>query len=87
MESNHDAEMLWTGPYPPHLKERIAGDYGHLSNDQVIDLLSTVAEGNLRQVVLGQFSTRVFESAIGVRRRHWWWHCRRRMCMGFRRVG
>ena len=56
MESNYDTEMLWTGPYPPHLKERIAGDYGHLSNDQAIDLLSTLAGGNLRQVVIGHVS-------------------------------
>lgn len=56
MESNHDTEMLWTGPYPSHLKERIAGDYGHLSNDQTMDLLSTLAEGNLCQVIIGHVS-------------------------------
>lgn len=32
MESNHDESMLATGPYPPFLKRRIAGDRGHLSN-------------------------------------------------------
>ena len=32
LESNHDIEMLMTGPYPYHLKQRILGDKGHLSN-------------------------------------------------------
>ena len=32
MESNHDLEMLWNGPYPAYLKERVASDFGHLSN-------------------------------------------------------
>ena len=32
LEANHDEAMLADGPYPPFLKRRIAGDYGHLSN-------------------------------------------------------
>jgi phosphoribosyl 1,2-cyclic phosphodiesterase len=32
LEANHDLEMLWQGPYRPHLKRRIAGQLGHLSN-------------------------------------------------------
>lgn len=31
-ESNYDEEMLLRGPYPIELKRRIAGDYGHISN-------------------------------------------------------
>ena len=32
IEANHDPEMLRQGPYPQHLKERIASERGHLSN-------------------------------------------------------
>lgn len=31
-ESNHDVAMLRNGPYPEHLKKRILGTRGHLSN-------------------------------------------------------
>lgn len=33
IESNHDLKMLKDGPYPYYLKERIASEFGHLSND------------------------------------------------------
>jgi phosphoribosyl 1,2-cyclic phosphodiesterase len=32
IESNYDTEMLENGPYPEHLKRRISGEGGHLSN-------------------------------------------------------
>lgn len=32
LEANHDEGMLWAGPYPPWLCQRIAGANGHLSN-------------------------------------------------------
>jgi phosphoribosyl 1,2-cyclic phosphodiesterase len=34
LESNYDPDMLTRGSYPWHLKERIRGGKGHLSNDQ-----------------------------------------------------
>ncbi|MGN1163849.1 MAG: MBL fold metallo-hydrolase [Candidatus Ornithospirochaeta sp.] len=37
IESNYDAEMLSTGPYPSWLKARVRGEYGHLSNDDAIN--------------------------------------------------
>ncbi len=39
LESNHDADMLERGPYPPHLKRRIASARGHLSNVQTHEVL------------------------------------------------
>ncbi len=33
LESNHDINMLLTGPYPEPLKHRIRGNFGHLSNE------------------------------------------------------
>lgn len=32
LEANYDEAMLWTGPYPRHLKERISSPTGHLCN-------------------------------------------------------
>ncbi|MBW6484953.1 MAG: MBL fold metallo-hydrolase [Syntrophobacterales bacterium] len=40
LESNYDEEMLFHGPYPAHLKVRIASDRGHLSNDDASDFIS-----------------------------------------------
>ncbi len=39
LESNYDPQMLRTGPYPIYLKKRIAGERGHLSNDQAREFL------------------------------------------------
>jgi phosphoribosyl 1,2-cyclic phosphodiesterase len=43
LESNHDREMLRTGPYPAYLKRRVAGNLGHLSNDQAGGFLAEIA--------------------------------------------
>jgi phosphoribosyl 1,2-cyclic phosphodiesterase len=34
IEANHDLHMLQTGPYPYHLRRRVGGPRGHLSNLQ-----------------------------------------------------
>lgn len=44
LESNYDEEMLRQGPYPPHLKRRIASVRGHLSNRQARDFLEALKE-------------------------------------------
>ena len=38
LEANYDEYMLNNGRYPYHLKERIRGDKGHLSNKQAMEL-------------------------------------------------
>ena len=38
LESNYDESMLENGRYPIHLKNRIRGGQGHLSNKQALDL-------------------------------------------------
>lgn len=38
LETNYDKRMLETGRYPYHLKRRISSDYGHLSNQQALEL-------------------------------------------------
>lgn len=55
LESNHDADLLETGPYPAHLKRRVGGSLGHLSNAQAADLLAEVGHC-MREVVLMHLS-------------------------------
>ncbi|HMJ68328.1 MAG TPA: MBL fold metallo-hydrolase [Cyclobacteriaceae bacterium] len=38
LESNYDEDLLEQGRYPYHLKQRIRGDKGHLSNKQALEL-------------------------------------------------
>ena len=51
MESNHDAELLMKGNYPAKLKKRIAGNLGHLSNDQAVFFLDMVKNIDMKVVV------------------------------------
>jgi len=51
LEFNHDRQMLATGPYPVFLKQRIAGDHGHLDNDTSADLLRRLVHSGLQQVL------------------------------------
>jgi phosphoribosyl 1,2-cyclic phosphodiesterase len=56
VETNHDPEMLRTGPYPPFLQARVAGRHGHLSNDEGAALAAAVAHRGLRTVVAAHLS-------------------------------
>ncbi|RMF57134.1 MAG: MBL fold metallo-hydrolase [Calditrichaeota bacterium] len=56
LESNHDPDMLMNGPYPWHLKDRIAGRRGHLSNHDAGQLLKEIQSLHLQKVVLGHLS-------------------------------
>ena len=56
LESNYDEKMLWGGSYPPHLKERVASDVGHLSNLQAAELLEEHAAEHLKVVLLSHLS-------------------------------
>ncbi len=55
LECNHCPGMLQVGPYPPSVKERVAGDWGHLSNEQAAAFLDQV-EGGLQHLVLAHLS-------------------------------
>jgi len=50
LEANYDEHMLTTGPYPLFLKRRIGGEYGHLSNNDAVNLLNTCDSERLRRV-------------------------------------
>ena len=56
IEANHDVEMLAKGPYPQHLKERILGPTGHLSNTDCAMALVENASPRLRYVWLCHLS-------------------------------
>jgi phosphoribosyl 1,2-cyclic phosphodiesterase len=51
LESNYDARMLASGPYPAQLKMRVGGDHGHLSNDQAAALVAAIDTSKLRHLV------------------------------------
>ncbi|HJH61851.1 MAG TPA: MBL fold metallo-hydrolase [Firmicutes bacterium] len=55
-EFNYDPAQLRDGSYPPALKERIAGDWGHLSNEMGGRLAAWAVEQGTRRVVLAHLS-------------------------------
>ena len=56
IESNYDSKMLEQGMYPDHLKQRIRGPGGHLSNEESAELLSKVISGRLQWACLAHLS-------------------------------
>ena len=56
LEFNHDLPLLMEGPYPPHLKERVGGDWGHLNNQQAVDLLAEINHAEMRYLVVAHIS-------------------------------
>lgn len=50
LESNHDPHLLEIGPYPTALKRRVAGNEGHLSNEQAAAALEALLSNRLEQV-------------------------------------
>lgn len=56
LECNHDVEMLRLGPYPPGLKRRVGGDWGHLNNVQAASLLQGCQVERLQHVVMAHLS-------------------------------
>lgn len=56
LESNHDVEMLKSGPYPYILKRRILSDTGHLSNTDAGEAIVRLFKDRNMTVVLGHLS-------------------------------
>ena len=56
IESNYCPEMLEYGPYPYHLKERIRGSGGHLSNNEVAKLLKETRGDRMKWACLCHLS-------------------------------
>jgi len=51
IETNHDLEMLRTGPYPYFLQRRIASDTGHLSNVDAATTVNQLAHDGLTRLI------------------------------------
>lgn len=56
LESNYDEMMLKTGPYPYPLKQRIASNYGHLSNDCCAGLAAELIKTGTARFILAHLS-------------------------------
>ncbi|MBR6548201.1 MAG: MBL fold metallo-hydrolase [Clostridia bacterium] len=56
LESNHDIDMVKTGPYPYHLKERILSRRGHLSNDACAAELPSLLQKGTTRFILSHLS-------------------------------
>lgn len=56
IESNHDVQMLKDGPYPYHLKNRILGNKGHLSNECAAHLAAQLVKWGTKRIALGHLS-------------------------------
>ena len=56
IESNHDHEMLMSGPYPWFLKQRVRGRHGHLSNSAALELIHEVVTQKTKHIVFAHMS-------------------------------
>src|SRR6202046_4035838 len=56
MESNHDVEMLRGGSYPWSVKQRVASNVGHLSNEKLADFFTGDYDNGAAFVVLAHLS-------------------------------
>jgi phosphoribosyl 1,2-cyclic phosphodiesterase len=64
LEFNHDPGMLARSLYPASLQARIAGAYGHLSNEQALALLAELDLTGLRCVVAAHLSEKTNSPGI-----------------------
>jgi phosphoribosyl 1,2-cyclic phosphodiesterase len=56
LEANYDETMLENGRYPLHLKNRIRGGEGHLSNREALELFTTHRSPFLSHLILSHLS-------------------------------
>lgn len=56
LESNHDSDMLMSGPYPRELKMRVASKRGHLSNCECAEFAVELAESGTKAILLAHLS-------------------------------
>jgi phosphoribosyl 1,2-cyclic phosphodiesterase len=56
LEANYDEEMLEKGSYPRHLKNRIRGGHGHLSNKQALEVFTKHRPSYMSHLFLAHLS-------------------------------
>jgi len=64
LEANHDDAMLWAGPYPWSVKQRIASSHGHLSNRAAAQLVRELLHPGLVNIVLAHLSEHCNDGAL-----------------------
>lgn len=67
LEANHDLNMLNHGRYPHHLRRRVAGPTGHLSNAQAAGILSRHVRDERTEVWLAHLSKENNSPALALR--------------------
>ncbi len=66
IECNHDLDMLMNGAYPPGLKQRIAGRFGHLDNAAAGHLVASLERSHLRHLIAAHLSQQNNTPALAV---------------------
>jgi phosphoribosyl 1,2-cyclic phosphodiesterase len=56
LECNHDVDLLAASTYPPFLKRRVGGSWGHLANEAAAAIATCLRASGLRQVVAAHLS-------------------------------
>lgn len=56
LEANHDEGLLAVSAYPPFLKQRVGGPYGHLANSRSAAILGQLCGPRLKRVVAAHLS-------------------------------
>lgn len=56
IEANYDSEMLEKGKYPYHLKQRISGPFGHLSNEEMARFIVSAYHPGMKNIMLCHLS-------------------------------
>ena len=56
LEANYDVNMLANGSYPYHLKKRISGGEGHLSNEEALKLFLEHRPAYMSHLLLAHLS-------------------------------
>ncbi|QQL51143.1 MBL fold metallo-hydrolase [Mucilaginibacter ginkgonis] len=56
LEANYDEQMLMNGRYPYHLKRRISGGRGHISNAQALKLFTDHKSAHMSHLLLAHLS-------------------------------
>lgn len=67
IESNHDEQMLKEADRPWHLKQRISGRQGHLSNQHASELVAGIAGPHLKAVFLAHLSSECNSPGLALR--------------------
>lgn len=56
LECNHDTDLLRQSAYPPFLKRRVGGEFGHLSNVAAAEIACAVMHSSFKHLVAAHLS-------------------------------